>query len=109
MQKNTDTLHTYFMMLLPLLFPECPLSLGSFDCIDCNEFFCTYSDEYYDIIVITIIIAATLWEGADYDLLSPRSITFTASENSIHINKDNNSSSDKDDNPWLDECLLICV
>lgn len=46
--------------MLPLLFPECQLSLGSFDCIDCNEFFCTYNDEYYDIIVITIIIAATL-------------------------------------------------
>lgn len=32
--RNTQT-HS---ITLPVLFPECPLSLGSFDCIDCNEF-----------------------------------------------------------------------
>lgn len=31
--------HTYaHSIILSLLFPECQLSLGSFDCIDCNEF-----------------------------------------------------------------------
>lgn len=30
--------HTHFTAILPLLSPECQLSLGSFDFIDCNEF-----------------------------------------------------------------------
>lgn len=52
--------HTYTQSIpLPMLFPECPLSLGSFDCIDCNEF-SVHTMNINNIIVITIILAFTL-------------------------------------------------
>lgn len=39
MRAHTHTCpHTCTLIILALLFPECPLSLGSFDCIDCNDF-----------------------------------------------------------------------
>lgn len=56
--KDMQT-HTHaHSIILPLLFPECQLSLGSFDCIDCTEF-SVYM--MMNIIAINIIIAATLF------------------------------------------------
>lgn len=102
--------------MLPLLFPECQLSLGSFDCIDCNEF------SVHTMMNIMILLLLLL-------LLQPLFFSFSAHFEReqimiyfffpLHLNNhlysfrkqysNNNSSSDKDDNPWLDECLLICV
>lgn len=71
------------------------------------------------MIDITIIFVSTFssfsahfWEGADYDLLffffQFKESPFWYPKKKYNYNN-NNSSSDKDDNPWLDECLLICV
>lgn len=86
------TTHTYtHSIMLPLLFPECQLSLGSFDCIDCNEFSVHTMMNIMILLLLLLLLQplffCTLWEGADYDLLfvSIWVITFTASENSIII------------------------
>lgn len=54
------------------------------------------------------LFICTFREKADHHLLFSH---LNNHLNSIEkqYNNNNNSSSDKDDNPWLDECLLICV
>lgn len=82
------------------------------------NFFCTYNNDYCDIIVIAIVLinAFTL---SPFLHISEREqitiyfsiygITFPRSENSITITIIKSSISDKDDHLWLDECILICV
>lgn len=110
-RPHMQTQHKTRSIMLPLLFPECQLSLGSFDCIDCNDF---SVHTMINFIVITIIIAATL--TCVLHTLRGSRLWFIFFHVRYHLdrkyynnNNYNNSSSDKDDNPWLDECLLICV
>lgn len=59
---------------LPLLFPECPLSLGSFDCIDCNEFYVHIMMTIIILLLLLLLrplflISAHFQEGATYHFI----------------------------------------
>lgn len=106
--------HTYaHSIILSLLFPECQLSLGSFDCTDCNEF-SVYMTMNIILLLLLLLLQplffCTLPSGSRfYYAFSPSHLQHQKKICNNDDDDNNNSSSDKDDNSWLDECFSICV
>lgn len=53
-------------MMLPLLYPECQLSLGSFDCIDCNEFYVHMMTNIIILLLLLLLLQPSVCSSAHF-------------------------------------------